>query len=260
MKIIQAFYQKEMSLSVHSFGREEQSEKAHWGRGKRENMIIHYVLSGEGYFNGHLVKSGEGFQILPDHMHEYHSSKEKPWQYVWVTVGGTDAVSICRKRLNVDENGMFTYDYKPELLRLFDDILEEKGMLSADRALGYFFLLMSLHEKKPLEAGDGYVEKAKRYMRLNFYRAMTITEMAADLGISDRYLYNLFVAGEGISPKQYLNRLRLSRAREMLANSTATVSEVAVSCGFPDVLTFSRFFSGKEKLSPTAYRKKMGEK
>ena len=255
MKIVQAMYQKEMPLSIHSFGREDDSLKAHWGRGKREVMIVHYVLSGEGYYNGRKVRQGEGFCILPDEMHEYHSSETHPWQYVWVTFGGTEAIDVCGKRLHADADGIFAYDYRPELLRLFDDIMEEKGLLSFDRALGYFFLLMSLHENKGTGSERGYVDKAKRYMRHNFYRAMTITEMAEDLGISDRYLYNLFVEAEGIPPKQYLNRLRLLRAKEMLENSTATVSEVAVSCGFSDVLAFSRFFSGKENMSPTAYRR-----
>jgi hypothetical protein len=123
-------YQKGMPLSVHSFGREDDSGKAHWGRGKREVMIVHYVFSGEGYFNGRKVRKGEGFLILPDVMHEYHSSEEQPWQYVWVTFGGTEAVEICRKRLGADSDGIFSYDNKEELLRLFDDIMEEKGLLS----------------------------------------------------------------------------------------------------------------------------------
>lgn len=103
--------------------------------------------------------------------------------------------------------------------------------------------------------GNRYVEEAKKYMNIHFYRNISVTEIANSIGINDRYLYNLFMKYENISPKKYLSNLRLNRAKSMLEKTESTISEIAVSCGFSDVLTFSRFFSKRMNLSPTEYRK-----
>lgn len=257
MELIQAAYCPEKEVSVHSFGRETDSEQAHWGRGSRKLWILHYVLNGEGFFNNARVGMGQGFLIKPEQMHAYHSSKEDPWQYVWVSFGGTKAQHLCEKLVDADRNGIFSCGGMGELRKLFEIVLAEAGQISEERALGYFYLLLSLNEKEELSMTNKYVQEAKRYMQHHYYRSMAITEMARQLGISDRYLYNLFVESEGVSPKQYLGGLRLKRAKEMLAESSATITEVAISCGFADVLTFSRFFSEKTGMAPTGYRKKI---
>jgi AraC-like DNA-binding protein len=91
-------------------------------------------------------------------------------------------------------------------------------------------------------------------MRLHFHEPLSITDIARTMNISDRYLYNLFVKEEGLSPKQHLNGLRVARAVKMLKWTDATISEIAVSVGVPDVLTFSRFFKNIVGVSPSAFR------
>ena len=114
---------------------------------------------------------------------------------------------------------------------------------------------MSYHEKQRKVNGNKYVFEAKKYMQQNYYRSLTICEVADMLHIGDRYLYNLFIKHEGISPKKFLNKLRRNQACELLKSPHISVTEVAKSVGFDDVLTFSRFFKKNTNLSPTEYRK-----
>ena len=86
-----------------------------------------------------------------------------------------------------------------------------------------------------------------------------MTSVADALGISDRYLYNLFIRHEGISPKQYINDLRIRSAKALLRDTEYSVTEIGESVGFGDVLTFSRFFSKFAGISPTAYRRTVAE-
>ncbi len=255
VKLITVSYNPSDSLYINSWGSEDISQNAHWGRGCRNVFILHYILSGEGFFNGNKVKEGEGFLITPQSMHEYHSSQDKPWKYFWVTFSGDLAKEICIKHIETDKNGRFEYSFKEKLLKLADGILSEESPLSGVKALGYFFLLMSYHGEKCEGSSNRYISEAKKYMQINFHRNLSITEVAKFLSISDRYLYNLFVKHDRISPKEYLNNLKIKHAELMLKNSSCSVSEVAVSVGFSDVLTFSRFFSKKTGMSPTEYRK-----
>ena len=257
MNIITTEFSADSNLFVSSYGFEDISKNAHWGKGSRDVYILHYVLSGEGTFNNHIVTSGQGFLITPKTIHEYHSSDHNPWSYFWVIFGGTSAETICSRFISTDQNNIFTFDFKPELLSLSDSILSEETPMNDTKALGYFLLLLSYHEKKRPLTGNHYVLEAKKYMSIHFYRNLSIKEVADTIGISDRYLYNLFIKHEGTAPKQYLNQLKLKRAKSMLKNTNCSISEIAVSIGFPDVLTFSRFFSKNMGCSPTAYQNRL---
>ena len=106
MKRIFALYDTEESVYVCGFGMEDISENARWGKGSRDVFLLHYVLEGEGYFNSHKVKAGEGFFITPQMLHEYHSSTEAPWRYFWVVLNGPGAVEICKNHININTNNI----------------------------------------------------------------------------------------------------------------------------------------------------------
>ncbi|MBR5553203.1 MAG: AraC family transcriptional regulator [Clostridia bacterium] len=255
MKTRNAIYDEAEDPAILDFGIEENSALAHWGRGTRDKTLIHYVLRGYGYFNGRKVSAGEGFFICRNSMHEYHSSKKDPWVYFWVSLTGERADGLCKKYISVDEYGIFTYNFCEKLLRFSKNFFENHSVLGNAETHGIFYLLMSYHEKKPEISGNRHVIEAKKYIDSNFHRPLTISEIAGSLFISDRYLYNLFVENEGISPKKYLNNLRLTKACSMLRESNDSIGEVAASVGFRDVLTFSRFFAKNIGTSPTSYRK-----
>ena len=107
MQIVFTEFDQSARMYVKSYGYENISCNAHWGRGSRDTFIVHYVMSGEGFFNGHKVKKGQGFLITPHMMHEYHSSKEQPWKYFWVIFSGEDAVAVCKKYIDTDNNNVF---------------------------------------------------------------------------------------------------------------------------------------------------------
>ena len=248
-------------LSVLSFGYEEISEFAHWGRGSRDVYILHYVLEGEGYFNGKRVKRGEGFYITPYKSHEYHSSEDMPWRYFWIILSGNQVDCICKKHICISDEGIFRYGFTHELIDISSRLFSGREPISEPLALSYFFLILSYHCDSDTAKGNAYVDKAKGYIRLNLHLAPSVTEIARELRISDRYLYNLFIREESISPKQYISQERLRVAKQMLRSGEYSIGEVARSVGFSDPLAFSRFFSNQVGLSPSRYKvnKKISE-
>ena len=255
MKLVFTEYDQSARIQVKGYGFEEISCNARWGRGSRDAYIVHYIISGEGYFNGHSVKSGQGFLITPDMMHEYHSSEARPWQYFWIVFSGEDAAGICQKYIDTDERNLFEFRrFEFKIIDLINRIMRCGGQLTEARALGYFYMLLSCHEPAIDVSGNDYVTQAQKYMKTHIYRTITITEVAQALGINDRYLYNLFIKHLHISPKQYLNNLKMDYAQTLLETTSNSISEIAISAGFRDVLTFSRFFKDHIGVSPTDYR------
>ena len=68
------------------------------------------------------------------------------------------------------------------------------------------------------------------------------------------YVYTIFKNCLGISPKEFLTRFRLSRAKEQLALTDLSIEEIAVSCGYSNALAFGKAFKLYESMTPSSYR------
>ena len=97
---------------------------------------------------------------------------------------------------------------------------------------------------------------AMEYMREHMQEQINFQTFAETLHLSYSRFAHLFTQAIGVSPQQYLLRLRLDRARGFLRDSSMSVSEVAESTGFNDPFYFSRMFSKAFGLSPRAFRSK----
>ena len=101
-----------------------------------------------------------------------------------------------------------------------------------------------------------YVREAVDYIRNSYFQGITVAEIAEHVSVNRSYLYKLFEETFGMSPKEFLTRFQISRAKELLTWSDITIESVAWSCGYKDALAFSKVFKKMIGMSPTAYRKK----
>ena len=97
-------YHKEDPYYVRSMGFEDNALLAHWGPGYRDYCILHFVISGCGYFNGKKVTANQGFFIGPNELHEYHSDCENPWTYCWIIFSEELAASYVWPLLKEKDN------------------------------------------------------------------------------------------------------------------------------------------------------------
>ncbi len=82
-----------------------------------------------------------------------------------------------------------------------------------------------------------------------------IDTLAQQVGISRVHLYRKMKELTGQSPHNFIRNLRLKQAVNLLTNKSLTVSEVAYSCGFATVSTFSTLFKKFYGCTPTEYVK-----
>ncbi|WP_255689004.1 helix-turn-helix domain-containing protein [Pseudocitrobacter corydidari] len=75
-----------------------------------------------------------------------------------------------------------------------------------------------------------------------------------EFGMAKRTLQRRFSKYTGVSPQQYLARVRLLQSRYLLRFTTDSVSDIAVRCGFGDVSYFSRAFRRQFGISPNQCR------
>lgn len=77
--------------------------------------------------------------------------------------------------------------------------------------------------------------------------------LAAEMGISEIYLRKLFTAHLKTTPKQYVLEVRIRKAKQMLADTSFTVTKIAEECGFSSLYHFCRAFKIKTGMTPTEY-------
>ena len=84
---------------------------------------------------------------------------------------------------------------------------------------------------------------------------LSLAELADEAGMSQRHFARVFRRVTGCAPHQYLVRVRVSRARVLMAHSgrKATLAEIAAACGFSDQAHLGRHFRRAFGTTPAAY-------
>ncbi|MEZ8194307.1 DNA-3-methyladenine glycosylase 2 family protein [Vibrio cortegadensis] len=86
-------------------------------------------------------------------------------------------------------------------------------------------------------------------------QTQSLAELAKRLGISDRYLRQLFDKHLGMSPKQYAQYHQLMFAKQLLHTSSMSIGDVSFACGFNSIRRFNDAFKKYLKLTPSQMRK-----
>lgn len=97
--------------------------------------------------------------------------------------------------------------------------------------------------------------EAIAYMDRHFCDPLEIAALAKIAHLSPRQFQRIFMKSQGISPINYLMRLRIKRAMELITDLSLNIAEVAQASGFEDANYFSRFFRRYVGVSPRQFRK-----
>ena len=96
-------------------------------------------------------------------------------------------------------------------------------------------------------------DRAAAFIAENCDRPLSLKEIATASSASPSHLAHVFKEQHGCSLIQYLLRVRIERARDLLSEGNRSVKEVATAVGYADVHYFSRLFKRMERVSPSRY-------
>lgn len=250
-------------LKIYFCGREKCAPAHSFGPAVRSEYLIHFVINGKGKFcnseKTYYLSKGQFFLIKPNEITYYEADKYSPWEYAWISLGGERAQDILRLS-GLLNNPIGKTDNINELILRVSQLIDvydnepQNQLEQLHYAYGVFSVItpnnnnIDKHEKT-------YLKQAVRFINYNFAFNIKITDISNSVGIDRTYLYKLFLDKYGISPKKYLTIFRLNKAAGMLLNTDMNISEIAASCGFPDLPSFSRQFKSKYNITPNKYKK-----
>ncbi|MDT3426302.1 AraC-like DNA-binding protein [Paenibacillus forsythiae] len=275
-------YQFEIGINLHPgegeltvlFSGEGSPRPGHKiGPSVHDYYLIHTVLSGEGVFvsagRSYSCQAGDTFLITPGSLFSYEADRRTPWQYAWAAIQG-DAASHLLKEAGVSREKPVLKGADPLALHSFYHRIRHSFKqspfpeLESLEASGWLRLLLHRLGLASRDLGntsdrhqemiDRQVEQAKRWISLQYHQQLGISQIASSLGYHRAHFSKAFKERTGLSPKQYLMKIRMDKAKELLESKVLTIDEVSSSVGFNDALYFSKQFRSWCGQSPSEYR------
>lgn len=93
------------------------------------------------------------------------------------------------------------------------------------------------------------------YIDNNIYEKISVSTLCEHFCISTSMLHSLFRKNMNNTAKNYINELKLSKSKELIRNSTHTLSEISEMLGFSSIHYFSKKFKSYFNISPSEYSK-----
>jgi len=202
--------------------------------------------------------------ICPGQVNTYVADQEQPWRYVWLEFDGLRAAEYL-ERAGLNARQPIYCPQTPEQGQAARDIMlyiTEHADGSTVNLMGrlYLFLdalIQSSSTRRVRHGGqlrDFYIQEAIAYMEKNYQRELTMEEVAGVCKLNRSYFSKLFKDSMGCSPLEFLIRLRLSRAAELMKETNQSIGGIAARCGYPNQLHFSRAFKKRYGYSPREWR------
>lgn len=244
-------------LKIDNIGFSSDPKTCRFGPGHRDLFLIHYVLKGEGIFNGNLVTEGQGFLITPHMTENYFPCKENPWKLLWITSHDSNISEIFDTYNANPQTNIFEYSYKSFANDLSNMIQQNHNVVYSASEILEIFLNLFNHQKKSSAFSnneDMYYNYAIDYINSNIFRPIYVCDLTEILGISQSYLYKIFKKKCSLSPQAKINNIKLSKAINMLKQTSMQVTNIAYSLGFSTPQDFSKFFKKHTGISPTHFK------
>jgi len=105
------------------------------------------------------------------------------------------------------------------------------------------------------------VKKIINYLNENYERKISLEQIAHNMYLSPVYISKIFKEETGESPINYLIKIRLEKARDiLLASDSGSIKNIANSVGYDDVYHFSKLFKKYYGVAPLYYKRSQSEK
>lgn len=157
--------------------------------------------------------------------------------------------------------------YRHKIHSLFEDMLSEDTLedgssvnmlkLQLKQLFLYFirYCTRNTDALRNLNIQDEQILNSARYILENYSKDIDLHTLASIAGFSPSYFSKKFKQTTGMGVKEYLSFLRLKQASMELLSSDASITEIALNCGFTNSNYFKDAFKKMYRLSPREYRK-----
>jgi len=237
-----------------------------YGRDTRDYYLIHYVTKGKGTYEtgGHKfhLNTCDGFLITPGSTIIHTADAVEPWDVCWVAFFGRKVKSLLQAAGLDEDHLIFHYEEDDFLEKCIKNIYNESRTTANIATItGYFYLFMGklieIHqikkaEKKALKHSP--FDDARIYIYRNIRNPISVDGLAGYLNLDTSQVYRIFKKNTRLSPMQFITRLRMLKACELLSKTDMSIKEISEWMGFEYPSHFTKQMKKITGLSPSEFR------
>lgn len=212
------------------------------------------------------VTAGEVLVVPLGRPHRYYADSLDPWSIWWLHVVGEDVPDLLRAigLTSGQPTGPLIDPYAAFALveGICDSLARDETRASLIAAAGAAWNLLAqlAAERERREVSDHEpLRLVQDHLREHLGSGVSVPALAELAGFSTSHFSARFRAATGFSVLEYVKRLRMARARQLLITSDHTVADIASSVGYPDPFYFSRQFTAVNGVCPRTFRARSHE-
>lgn len=194
----------------------------------------------------------EAFDYLKEHIvrlaneytkdeHEFKSFLGNIIFNITVLLGNLD---YDNKGLDQDKYNYFTCINETENVKDAIDLLNE-----------FLDEVNKVIEKKQNDPSHSNIQKLLNYIDAHFAEPLSLTDLANHFHFNPSYLSTYFSTHHRVGFNEYINEIRIEKAKELLRNGTVSISKISGMAGYSDHSYFCKVFKKKTGKSPSSYRR-----
>ncbi len=243
--------------------------KYFWDSKKRasEHWVLQYTVDGEGEIcindKSHRLNKGDAFIINIPGNHYYRLPPDsKQWEVVYIEFSKEADVFLNKfissegNIININEDSKFL----ALIFNVYRELIENRiDSIYKCSSYGYQLIMELLNEfttKVINQDRDIDVVACKNYIDKNYYKPIGLDDLTTITNLSKYHLLRKFKEEMGTTPGNYLIRIRLERAMELILSTDDTIDTIAKKVGFSCGNYFSKVFRKNIKVSPLEFKNK----
>lgn len=206
-----------------------------------DEKLSNYILSGNEAESMSLIK-----QIIDINIKNNISFIK--FQYIINNIFHTMVNTMIQLNVNRDEIETVEKEFRRK----------SKTFANHEKLYEFFNDLVKLVTDKVHDDNQGKLNKdfVLQYIQLHFSENLYLDKMAEICNTTPKYFSNFFKKAFGVNFVEYLNKIKIAHAKELLKNSETPVNEIGEKIGYLNPSTFSSTFKKYCGITPSEYRKK----
>ncbi len=188
----------------------------------------------------------------------YFFEQDTLYNFYWIHFSGyyiRELLSLCK--LNTERsyhvNNACAFIIKDAIKQITSELQTKNYNYEIIASSMLYALFARLPRYMKDSNADSYIKGIVEQFDKDFTTINNINVYARHLGISTTHFIRVFKKYTSLTPKQYIQKARLEKAKSLILNTDMKIHEIALECGFESPLYFSRLFHKYFGVPPTKF-------
>ena len=178
------------------------------------------------------------------------------WKNAYFEKSYATYLNLCDSLCNQLEQNFLLKQFRVPILNFIQDVITTKITPDVSTHTLRNILKDDISFIIQTSGNDRLIDSIIQYIQQNFATNISTTMLAEQFGLSSSYISNLLKQELGIRYNDYITKLRMDHAKQLLLSTNSSVKSITTACGYYSQSHFTKLFAEYEGCTPLEYRKK----